>query len=553
MPGDIYEKFKKLPSSFRQELNSQEFLDFLDTLEERMPQIKGLATEIVIRLAVGDLNKDNLSLELKDKYHLQEQTIQVLTQELRRKFFPILEKYQSLLSEVEQKQQEQAKIKEEVKEKVLEKPEEFEQEEKEIEKIKESMPVSEDNKQDKIREVVENIIQKHNLSFKESRLKKRFSNIALTFLRGIRDEFQTKEVLTRSQKIGGMELSADLADKIIEDLKSSDVHFAKEEIKIKNIPEEKKVIEIYPLPYILERRLKQKPEKKQKAELVEQEKEMIEEPKQEKALEKPEQIKAKKPEGIKEKEVEKEEERPLPQEKVEAPVSLVETQKETTEVVSPVKKAEILPSSLKKDISVSPEEKLRQVMEQQEVKVEKPEKKQQEVQPKEQRIAEKTKPLELEKKEVVKPGAEEKPKEELKQEQPVEEQPVAAVPRLKTKEVERPGQEVKLKTKVYGPVDEIRSLKLVDWRRGGKPMEMAEHILRKINLLKEESLVKGAQAKKAWKESELYNLYTQIGMEAMEKGVDIEAVINQRKQENKPYLTKEDFDAISWLNYRLRF
>jgi len=71
--------------------------------------------------------------------------------------------------------------------------------------------------------------------------------------------------------------------------------------------------------------------------------------------------------------------------------------------------------------------------------------------------------------------------------------------------------------------------------------------------LKEESLVKGAQAKKAWKESELYNLYTQIGMEAMEKGVDIEAVINQRKQENKPYLTKEDFDAISWLNYRLRF
>jgi len=84
-------------------------------------------------------------------------------------------------------------------------------------------------------------------------------------------------------------------------------------------------------------------------------------------------------------------------------------------------------------------------------------------------------------------------------------------------------------------------------------MEMAEHILRKINLLKEESLVKGAQAKKAWKESELYNLYTQIGMEAMEKGVDIEAVINQRKQENKPYLTKEDFDAISWLNYRLRF
>ena len=96
-------------------------------------------------------------------------------------------------------------------------------------------------------------------------------------------------------------------------------------------------------------------------------------------------------------------------------------------------------------------------------------------------------------------------------------------------------------------------MKIADWRRWGTPQEAAERVFSKISILREDSLLRGAQGKKAWQESEVYRLYLEMGIEAMEKGVPMETIIKDRKEQGRPYLTEEEIRAIGRLNHRLRF
>jgi len=114
-------------------------------------------------------------------------------------------------------------------------------------------------------------------------------------------------------------------------------------------------------------------------------------------------------------------------------------------------------------------------------------------------------------------------------------------------------EEVKVTPKIYGPIDELRTVRLVDWRRWKNPREAANRIKDKINLLAEDSLLKASQGIKAWKESEVNRLYLEIGLEALEKEKTIEEVISSRLKENRQALTFEDFNTISELNEKLRF
>ncbi len=114
-------------------------------------------------------------------------------------------------------------------------------------------------------------------------------------------------------------------------------------------------------------------------------------------------------------------------------------------------------------------------------------------------------------------------------------------------------EEVKVTPKIYGPIDELRTVRLVDWRRWRNSREAADRIKDKINLLAEDSLLKASQGIKAWKESEVNKLYIEIGLEALEKEKTIEEVISNRLKENRQALTFEDFNIISELNEKLRF
>ncbi len=114
-------------------------------------------------------------------------------------------------------------------------------------------------------------------------------------------------------------------------------------------------------------------------------------------------------------------------------------------------------------------------------------------------------------------------------------------------------EEIRVTPKIYGPIDELKTITMEDWRRWGTAKEGSKRILDKINLLAEESLVKKSQGITAWKNSAVNRMYLDIGTEAIDNGLSVEQVIAKRQQENRPALTIEEFNAVSELNQNLRF
>jgi hypothetical protein len=80
-----------------------------------------------------------------------------------------------------------------------------------------------------------------------------------------------------------------------------------------------------------------------------------------------------------------------------------------------------------------------------------------------------------------------------------------------------------------------------------------EIIFEKINLLAEESIFKKAEAISAWRSSPLFNLYLEIGQEAIKKKKNLNEIIEERKRQNLPTLEIDEFEAIVNLNRKIRF
>jgi hypothetical protein len=133
--------------------------------------------------------------------------------------------------------------------------------------------------------------------------------------------------------------------------------------------------------------------------------------------------------------------------------------------------------------------------------------------------------------------------------------PIAPVrPVVRPTETKPKIEDVKFEPKLTGPIEEIRSMTLTDFRRlASSPDQIIEKIIEKIELLEEESFSKKTQAIKAWKESEVYRLYLDLGDQSMEERKPISEVIAQRQQANQPVLTEQEIEAIIELNQKLRF
>ena len=114
--------------------------------------------------------------------------------------------------------------------------------------------------------------------------------------------------------------------------------------------------------------------------------------------------------------------------------------------------------------------------------------------------------------------------------------------------------DIQVPSKMTGPVDELRTLTLMDFRRLGADTKQAvAHIVEKIELLGEESFGKRAEGTNAWRQSPLYKLYLEMGVESMERGEPIGIVISRRSTSNRPYLSEHEFTAVADLNQNLRF
>lgn len=113
-------------------------------------------------------------------------------------------------------------------------------------------------------------------------------------------------------------------------------------------------------------------------------------------------------------------------------------------------------------------------------------------------------------------------------------------------------EDIKYKPKIMGPIDELRHMDLINFRRlGPDPFQSAENVKNKIGLFNEYS--KRQEGIMAWRQSPLNKLYLEMGGASISQRQPIDVIIEERKVAGKDYLTPPEFEAIIKLNKELRF
>ena len=113
--------------------------------------------------------------------------------------------------------------------------------------------------------------------------------------------------------------------------------------------------------------------------------------------------------------------------------------------------------------------------------------------------------------------------------------------------------DVKYSPKLTGPVEELRSITLKDFRHlSREPREATLKLKDKIDLLEEQSFEVKTQGIRAWQDSEVNKLYLDILRKSLE-GKPVNDVIAEREAKAEPTLSKAEFDSIMDLNRKLRF
>lgn len=112
---------------------------------------------------------------------------------------------------------------------------------------------------------------------------------------------------------------------------------------------------------------------------------------------------------------------------------------------------------------------------------------------------------------------------------------------------------VKYSPRLTGPVEELRSMTLKDFRRLSRdPREATLKLKDKIDLLEEQSFDMKTRGIKAWQDSEVNKLYLDILRKSLE-GSPITEVIAGLEAQAMPSLSKAEFDSVMELNRKLRF
>lgn len=115
-------------------------------------------------------------------------------------------------------------------------------------------------------------------------------------------------------------------------------------------------------------------------------------------------------------------------------------------------------------------------------------------------------------------------------------------------------EDVKYVPKLTGPIDELREMGLVDFRRlHDSPSLAAEKIKEKIGFLEEENYGKRLLGIRAWRQSPVNKIYLAIGQKSMAEQKPISAVISDYRESGEECLSRAEFMAVMELNKSLRF
>jgi len=109
--------------------------------------------------------------------------------------------------------------------------------------------------------------------------------------------------------------------------------------------------------------------------------------------------------------------------------------------------------------------------------------------------------------------------------------------------------------RVMSPIDELRYLDLVNFRRfGTSPVESTAKVESKIKLLEKDGYDKMVSGVAAWRESIVNSLYLKMGQEALKAGLTFKQyATNTQTKETNNSLFWEEIEAIMALNGRLMF
>lgn len=113
--------------------------------------------------------------------------------------------------------------------------------------------------------------------------------------------------------------------------------------------------------------------------------------------------------------------------------------------------------------------------------------------------------------------------------------------------------DIKPVPKVMGPLEELRFLDLLNFRRLGKtPAEITAKIFSKIKLLEADGYDKMVAGVHAWRQSPVNRLYLKMMQEAIGKGSTVKDFVSTQK-DNKDSLNFEEIEAILAMNSKLVF
>ncbi len=101
-------------------------------------------------------------------------------------------------------------------------------------------------------------------------------------------------------------------------------------------------------------------------------------------------------------------------------------------------------------------------------------------------------------------------------------------------------------TQLVGPVEEFRAL-------NSDPAKAIVKIKEKIDLLERESFGQRVAAVEAWRTSQVHRLYLAIAADSMAAGQPVDQTIAQRKKEQRPFVSAEEFRALGKLSSMIEY
>ncbi|MFH1252846.1 MAG: hypothetical protein V1664_00740 [Candidatus Uhrbacteria bacterium] len=115
-------------------------------------------------------------------------------------------------------------------------------------------------------------------------------------------------------------------------------------------------------------------------------------------------------------------------------------------------------------------------------------------------------------------------------------------------------EDISFVRKLAGPIEELQNLSVTEFRRlSSDPHEAATKLRDKIELLEEQGFGKKIVGIKAWQASPINHLYLELSKEALISGRPIEEVCKARAERGEEVFSAAEIKAIASLNNDLRF